>query len=171
MLCSKSQYETQFKKWDFNKRKKGEDWKIVGYKTDKRKQQGKATSLYFNGSLMPQKNSGGSYLGKVTSMLRKVCSGLKVSILTYFEASAGLTCAAPTPNTPAGFDIRTPAASYPPFHLLLENLPLFRLCTELEHYSSKCSIQCRFWNKQTNLLNVSSSKPCTGWMALRQCSV
>ena len=57
MRGSQSQYETQIKKWNFKKRAKREDWKILNYKIGKRKQQGKDTILYSEGSLMSQLKS------------------------------------------------------------------------------------------------------------------
>ena len=55
MVGSKSGFETQLKKWEFKKRSKGEDWKALNYKIEKRKRQGKDTLLYHEGSLMPHK--------------------------------------------------------------------------------------------------------------------
>ncbi|KAI9683458.1 MAG: hypothetical protein M1822_005998 [Bathelium mastoideum] len=53
--ATKSQYENQIRKWKLRKRSKGEDWKTLSYKIEKRKQQGKDTFLYFEGSLMPER--------------------------------------------------------------------------------------------------------------------
>jgi hypothetical protein len=52
LLCSRSQYERQFKKWDFRKNMRQPErlWKAVGHRIEKRKKAGKNSDVYINGS-------------------------------------------------------------------------------------------------------------------------
>lgn len=54
-LDSKSQYENRFKKWGFRKHRKGREWKDAYHRIEKRKRDGKDSSLYVDGVLIPKK--------------------------------------------------------------------------------------------------------------------
>ena len=51
----KSQYELQFKKWQFRKNCTAEGWKIVAHKLTKRKREQKETEVFLNGNLIHPK--------------------------------------------------------------------------------------------------------------------
>ena len=57
MISRKGQYEKKFKEWRFKKNHTKEDWRIVGYKVDKRKRAAaaKESNVYLDQELMPQK--------------------------------------------------------------------------------------------------------------------
>ena len=52
---SKAQYENRFMKWGFRKHRKGHEWKDASYRIEKRKRDGKDSSLYIDGALIPKK--------------------------------------------------------------------------------------------------------------------
>jgi hypothetical protein len=52
---SKAQYERQFKKWNFRKNLKQDEWKFIARKVAKRRLDAKETDLYINGVLIPQR--------------------------------------------------------------------------------------------------------------------
>lgn len=55
-MNSKAQYESQFKKWNWNKNWKKDDWKYVARKFDERHNAGKESAVYRNGiRIRPEK--------------------------------------------------------------------------------------------------------------------
>jgi selenocysteine-specific translation elongation factor len=54
-LISKSQYERHFKKWEFRKNLKNQEWRDVHVHLSKRKRDGKESDLYVDGILVPSK--------------------------------------------------------------------------------------------------------------------
>jgi hypothetical protein len=54
-LRSKAQYELHFKKWDFRKYRKKDDWEIVARKINKRKREHKESEVYIDRNLIESK--------------------------------------------------------------------------------------------------------------------
>jgi len=54
-LRRKSQYELQFKKWQFRKNRTAEEWKIVAHKLTERKKEHKDSEVVLNGNLINPK--------------------------------------------------------------------------------------------------------------------
>ncbi|KFZ17748.1 hypothetical protein V501_01578 [Pseudogymnoascus sp. VKM F-4519 (FW-2642)] len=106
---SKAQYEKQFKDWGFKKNRTKRDWEIMNRKIQLRKRIGKETDVYLDRQLLPLEK------------LRKETA--RQGHMTAIE-QARLAFEAP-PQTPPGFDIRTPLAQ-PFFRLAFENLPIFQ---------------------------------------------
>ncbi|KFY83528.1 hypothetical protein V498_08005, partial [Pseudogymnoascus sp. VKM F-4517 (FW-2822)] len=90
----KAQYEKQLKIWGFTKYRSKRDWEIMNRKIQLRKRTGKDSDVYMNGQLMPA-----GKLQKKTS---------RQGYMTTVE-QARLAFEAP-PQTPPGFNIRTPLA-------------------------------------------------------------
>ncbi|KAH8700390.1 fungal-specific transcription factor domain-containing protein [Talaromyces proteolyticus] len=88
---SKAMYERQLKKWGFHKNLKGNDWKIIQYKIEKRKRDGKRTDVYIRNTLVPEKK------------VKKEISRHAATIWETFYARN-----APSPKTPEGMSINTP---------------------------------------------------------------
>ncbi|OBT97930.2 hypothetical protein VE01_03949 [Pseudogymnoascus verrucosus] len=106
---SKAQYEKQLKDWGFKKNRTKRDWEIMNRKIQLRKRAGKESGVYLDGQLMPLEK------------LRKETA--RQGYMTAIE-QARVAFEAP-PQTPPGFDIRTPLAQ-PFFRLAFENLAIFQ---------------------------------------------
>ncbi|OBT65062.1 hypothetical protein VE03_05223 [Pseudogymnoascus sp. 23342-1-I1] len=106
---TKAQYEKQFKDWGFKKNRTKRDWEIMNRKIQLRKRTGKESNVYLHRQLMPLEK-----LQKETA---------RQGYMTTVE-QARLAFEAP-PQTPPGFDIRTPLAQ-PFFRLAFENLPILQ---------------------------------------------
>ncbi|KAN0117792.1 ankyrin [Hyaloscypha variabilis] len=101
--------EKKFKDWGFQKNRTKQDWKVMGQKIGARKRMAKESNVYLDGQLVP------------TKKIRK-----EISRQAYMTVSEQLHQAQePPPDTPPGFEIRTPIAP-PLFRIIFENLPIFR---------------------------------------------
>ncbi|KAH8753943.1 ankyrin repeat-containing domain protein [Hyaloscypha finlandica] len=107
--ATKAQYEKKFKEWRFKKNHTKEDWRIVGHKVEQRKRAAKESNVYLDQELMPQKK------------LRKEISRQGYMSCTERTNKAHVM----SPETPPGFDIRTPTAR-PVFRLVFEDLPILQ---------------------------------------------
>ncbi|KFX89643.1 hypothetical protein V490_06896 [Pseudogymnoascus sp. VKM F-3557] len=106
---SKAQYGKQFKEWGFTKNRTKRDWQIMNRKIQRRERTGKGSDVYQDGRLMTAEK-----LQKETS---------RQGYMTTVEQFRHSLEAAP--QTPPGFDIRTPLAQ-PFIRLAFENLPIFQ---------------------------------------------
>ncbi|RDL41644.1 uncharacterized protein BP5553_01623 [Venustampulla echinocandica] len=115
---TKAQYERQFKKWGFQKYRTKEDWKTMNQKIELRKRNATESNIYCDGELMSNKK------------LRKEISrqGYMTSTEQFIRAQE------PPPQTPPGFDIRTPTAQ-PLFRLVFENLPILQFQAKIQPLS------------------------------------
>ncbi|KAL5345388.1 hypothetical protein ACLOAV_009759 [Pseudogymnoascus australis] len=111
---TKAQYEKQLKIWGFTKYRSKRDWEIMNRKIQLRKRTGKDSDVYRNGQLMPADK-----LQKETSR-QGYMTTVEQARLAFGEIAM-----IPPPQTPPGFDIRTPLAQ-PFFRLAFENLPIFQ---------------------------------------------
>ncbi|KFX95377.1 hypothetical protein O988_05813 [Pseudogymnoascus sp. VKM F-3808] len=106
---SKAQYEKQLKEWGFTKNRKKRDWQIMNRKIQRRERIGKGSDVYQDGRLMTAEK-----LQKETSR-----QGYMTTVEQFRHSLEA------TPQTPPGFDIRTPLAQ-PFIRLAFENLPIFQ---------------------------------------------
>jgi hypothetical protein len=116
-MNSSGQYQRQLNKWGFRKSLQSSsiNWSFIGRRTEKRKlHQGKDSEVYINGvQLPPQKLKRVKYREAFTTS-EAVFSGGKIysDSLDYTVANA---CQAPSPDTPEGVIVCTPAT--PGVHL------------------------------------------------------
>ncbi|EFW17775.1 conserved hypothetical protein [Coccidioides posadasii str. Silveira] len=105
-LKRECQYEAQFKEWGFRKKLKKEEWRIVGYKTLKRKREQKETEMLLNKRVICPKK------------FKRQCS-------RYMRLSEmmGITNEGPPPKTPDGVKLRTPQTEAAPQELALIQSP------------------------------------------------
>ncbi|KMP07087.1 ankyrin-1 [Coccidioides immitis RMSCC 2394] len=105
-LKRECQYEAQFKEWGFRKKLKKEEWRIVGYKTLKRKRERKETEMLLNKRVICPKK------------FKRQCS-------RYMSLSEmmGITNEGPPPKTPDGVKLRTPRTEAAPQELALIQSP------------------------------------------------
>lgn len=130
----KSQYELQFKKWDFRKNRTAEEWRRVAHKLKKREQERKESKVILNGKLINPKK-----LRKETLRYRSLSAaseihpqGRQLHLCVSFGFSPQKE--GPSPPTPDGFVIRTPspklnttvstAAEFYDVHLPMNMCPL-----------------------------------------------
>ncbi|KAN0098195.1 Ankyrin repeat-containing domain protein [Hyaloscypha variabilis] len=90
--ATKSQYELQFKKWQFRKNRTADEWKIVARKLAERKNEHKESEVVLNGNLINPKK-----LRKETLRYGSMSKAIQIHPL------------GPSPPTPEGFIIRTPS--------------------------------------------------------------
>ncbi|QVM10220.1 hypothetical protein D8B26_004880 [Coccidioides posadasii str. Silveira] len=104
--ATECQYEAQFKEWGFRKKLKKEEWRIVGYKTLKRKREQKETEMLLNKRVICPKK------------FKRQCS-------RYMRLSEmmGITNEGPPPKTPDGVKLRTPQTEAAPQELALIQSP------------------------------------------------
>ncbi|EKG17330.1 hypothetical protein MPH_05396 [Macrophomina phaseolina MS6] len=92
--ATKSQYEGQFRKWNIRKNlRKGhaeQHWKLIKWKIEKRRKQGKETDVYMDGALLQSKK------------VKKEISRYSISTME------GLVFHNKCPATPPSFNLRTP---------------------------------------------------------------
>ncbi|EER28524.1 ankyrin repeat containing protein [Coccidioides posadasii C735 delta SOWgp] len=104
--ATECQYEAQFKEWGFRKKLKKEEWRIVGYKTLKRKREQKETEMLLNKRVICPKK------------FKRQCSRyMRLSEMT------GITNEGPPPKTPDGVKLRTPQTEAAPQELALIQSP------------------------------------------------
>lgn len=123
---SKAQYVRQLSKWQVKKNSKGEEWKFIAHRLRKRDREGKDSETYINGELVPRK---------------KIKKEISRHVLPRFERdynfNAGQlnTYNAPSPATPEGIMVCTPAAASN-YAIDVSNLPCFEFENLLERYCS-----------------------------------
>jgi len=123
---SKAQYVRQLSKWQLKKNSNGEKWKFIAHRVRKRDLDGKDSETYINGELVPSK---------------KIKKEISRHVLPRFEHSYNFnagqldTYNAPSPATPEGIMVCTPAAASICVIGVL-NLPCFEFENLAEPYCS-----------------------------------
>ncbi|PMD41131.1 ankyrin [Hyaloscypha variabilis F] len=104
--ATKSQYELQFKKWQFRKNRTADEWKIIARKLAERENEHKETEVVLNGNLINPKK-----LRKETLRYGSMSKAIQIHPL------------GPSPPTPEGFIIRTPSPKSAPSMSMLSIHP------------------------------------------------
>ncbi|KAF1828260.1 hypothetical protein BDW02DRAFT_652163, partial [Decorospora gaudefroyi] len=159
MLCkygfkaTKAQFERHFKQWGFQKYKKRDMWVAVAPRRAKRKRDQKETEVWIGHERIPEKT-------------------LKKELARYdYDVAFPYGFQAPTPKTPEGLYICTPAALQGDTSLLY-NLPWFQFLNTIESrispYPDLAAVAISMVNKYIN--NPAQSKPqdleTVGYMSL-----
>jgi hypothetical protein len=83
----KSQYELQFKKWQFRKNRTAEEWKIIAHKLTERKKEHKESEVVLNGNLINPKKLKKETLryGPLSAATELLPPGRQLHICVNFE--------------------------------------------------------------------------------------